>query len=86
VRLGTVTQTITDLKNNTFTIGDDQIPLYCGPQSEIPIMAKVTVPKRTVVPPHSVVRMPGQLDVDLSSFIVESSIVVPCILKFHFLH
>ena len=66
-------QTITDLKNNTFTIGDDQIPLYCGPQSEIPIVAKVTVPKRTVVPPHSVVRIPGQLDVDLSSFIVESS-------------
>ena len=66
-------QTITDLKNNTFTIGDDQIPLYCGPQSEIPVVAKVTVPKRTVVPPHSVVRMPGQLDVDLSSFIVESS-------------
>jgi hypothetical protein len=66
-------QTITDLKNNTFTIGDDQIPLYCGPQSEIPIVAKVTVPKRTVVPPHSVVRIPGQLDVDLSSLIVESS-------------
>jgi hypothetical protein len=66
-------QTITDLKNNTFTIGDDQIPLYCGSQSEIPVVAKVTVPKRTVVPPHSVVRMPGQLDVDLSSFIVESS-------------
>ena len=65
-------QTITDLKNNTFTIGDDQIPLYCGPQSEIPVVAKVTVPKRTVVPPHSVMRMPGQLDVDLSSFIVES--------------
>ena len=58
-------QTITDLKNNTFTIGDDQIPLYCGPQSEIPIVAKV--------PLHSVVRMPGQLDVDLYSFIVESS-------------
>ena len=66
-------QTITDLKNNTFTIGDDQIPLYCGPQSEIPIVAKVTVPKRTVVPPHSVVRIPGQIDVDLFSFIVESS-------------
>jgi hypothetical protein len=26
-------QTITDLKNNTFTIGDDQIPLYCGSQN-----------------------------------------------------
>jgi hypothetical protein len=26
--------TITDLKNNTFTIGDDQITLYCGSQSE----------------------------------------------------
>jgi hypothetical protein len=59
--------------NNTFTIGDDQIPLYWGPQSEIPLVAKVTVPKRTVVPPHSVVRIPVQLDVDLSSFIVESS-------------
>lgn len=64
-------QTITDLKNSTFTIGDDRIPLYCGSQSEIPLVAKVTVPKRTVVPPHSVVRIPGQLDVDLSSFIVE---------------
>ena len=31
------------------------------------------MPKRTVVPPHSVVRIPGQIDVDLSSFIVESS-------------
>lgn len=66
-------QTITDLKNNTFTIGGDQIPLYCGPQRETPVVAKVTVPKRTVVPPHSVVRMPGQVDVDLPSFIVESS-------------
>jgi hypothetical protein len=27
-------QTITDLKNNTFTIGNDQIPLYCEPQSD----------------------------------------------------
>jgi hypothetical protein len=66
-------QAITDLKNNTFTIGYHQLPRYCGPQSEIPIVAKVTVPERTVVSPHSVVRMPGQLDVDLSNFIVESS-------------
>jgi len=62
-----------NLRTNTFSIGQDQVPMYYGPEYHIPMVAKVTVPHKTVIPANSLVYIQGKLDVDLGSYIVESS-------------
>lgn len=50
-----------DLRTNTFSIGQDQVPMYYGFEYHIPMVAKLTEPHRAVIPAN------------LGNYIVESS-------------
>ena len=52
----------------------EDVPLFVGPGWKVPVVAKVTIPKRTVIPDNSMMHIQGKLDVDLVDFIVESTL------------
>ena len=62
-----------DINRQLFTIGQNNIAMYQGPEKDIPVVATVTLPRRTVIPSHSVVQVNGKLDADLDNYIVEST-------------
>ena len=66
-------QATVDLKRNILTINEEEVNLYYGSTYETPVVAKVTVADRTVIPANSVAYVPGKLDADLEDYIVESS-------------
>lgn len=62
---------VLDLKNHTLSVEGEQLDLASGPKGIIPVVSKVVVTKRTVVPPHSVVHVPAQLEREMKQYVIE---------------
>ena len=71
---------IVHLKKNVMTLREEDVPLYVGPGWKVPVVAKVTIPKRTVIPANSMMHIQGKLDVDLVDLITlsnQSPLLIP---------
>ena len=60
-----------DLEKLTFNIGGEMLEMSPGPRRSIPVVSKVVIGKRTVVPPHSVVHVQAKLENQLERYIIE---------------
>ncbi|VDI80332.1 Hypothetical predicted protein [Mytilus galloprovincialis] len=60
-----------DLEKLTFNIGGEMLEMSPGPKRSIPVVSKVVIGKRTVVPPHSVVHVQAKLENQLERYIIE---------------
>ena len=64
---------VVNLRDCTFIIGGEELNLSSGPKSIIPVVSKVRVEKRTVIPPFSVVHVQVKLDCPLEQYVIEQS-------------
>ena len=55
------------MRTDTLLVDDERIQLKTKFRNDQPVIARVTAMKKIVVPPNSVVRVPGKLDVNLRS-------------------
>jgi predicted aspartyl protease len=62
---------VVNLRDRTFKIGDEDLSLSSGPKGIIPVVSKVRVKRRTVVPPFSVVHVSAQLDGQIGQYVIE---------------
>lgn len=62
---------VLDLKSHTLSVGGERLDLTSGPKGIIPVVSNVVVSKRTVVPPHSVVHVPAQLEREMKQYVIE---------------
>lgn len=60
-----------NLAKLTFNIGDETLCMARGPRPTIPVVSRVIVEKRTVIPPNSVVQVNVKLENQLENYVVE---------------
>jgi predicted aspartyl protease len=53
------------------TIGDEDLNLTSGPKGIVPVVSKVKVKRRTVVPPFAVVHVPVRLDGQIGQYVID---------------
>ncbi|KAH3857646.1 hypothetical protein DPMN_100257 [Dreissena polymorpha] len=74
-----------DLKSDTLVINNEHIPLNTHFKDGKPVVARVTIAKRTVVPPNSVVRLKCDMCVQMKDYFVEPKtdmkLVVPRVVR-----
>lgn len=61
---------VVNLRDCTFIIGGEELNLSSGPKSIIPVVSKVRVEKRTVIPPFSVAHVQVKLDCPLQQYVM----------------
>ena len=54
-----------------FIIGGSEFHLNSDINSIIPVVARVSIPQGTVIPPNTVMHVNGQLDTEMENYIVE---------------
>lgn len=61
-----------DLEKFTFNIGGEKLEMSPGPKKTIPVVSKVWIDRRVVVPPHSAVHVTAKLEETLDNYIIEA--------------
>jgi hypothetical protein len=60
-----------DMGRSKFIIGGNEFHLNSDINSIIPVVARVSIPQGTVIPPNTVMHVNGQLDTEMENYIVE---------------
>ena len=70
-----------DMGQSKFVINGDEFDLNSDKQAVIPVIARVSIPKRTVIPPNTLVHVNGQLDTKMENYVVEQCKEMPILVS-----